>query len=68
MFGSVAQGNVNDGSDIDIAERGCNPKNFFSIWGKLIFGLNHPVDLVNLDRQDDFSRFLEEKGELIYVS
>lgn len=30
--------------------------------------LMHPVDLINLDRQDDFSRFLEEEGELVLVS
>lgn len=68
LFGSIAEGKVNEHSDIDIAVRGCRPEKFFYLYGKLMLELMHPVDLINLDRQDDFSRFLEEEGELVLVS
>ena len=43
------------------------PEKFFSIWGELMMQMNHQVDLVRLDREDDFSRYLEERGKLLLV-
>lgn len=68
LFGSLANGDENDNSDIDIAIRGCPTGKFFSVLGMLIMELNHPVDLVNLDKKDDFAEYLIKEGELIYVS
>ncbi|MHB1652187.1 MAG: nucleotidyltransferase family protein [Desulfitobacteriaceae bacterium] len=68
IFGSLATGNYSEDSDIDIAIKGCLPENYFTLLGQLLTSLNHPVDLVNLDRGDAFSKYLEREGELHRVS
>jgi hypothetical protein len=30
--------------------------------------LDYPVDLINLDKQDDLARYLEQSGELRQIS
>lgn len=67
LFGSLAEGNTREGSDIDLAVRGCPSGMFFHALGKLILELNHPIDLVDLDRDNDFARYLEREGSLIHV-
>ncbi len=67
LFGSVATGKVRDGSDLDLAVRGCPPDKFFHLLGRLLMTLDHPVDLVDLDVDDPFARYLERKGRLIPV-
>ena len=62
MFGSLAEGNVREDSDIDLAVRGCPSGKYFHILGKLLIELNHSVDLVNLDREDSFLKHLEKEG------
>lgn len=66
LFGSVSRGD--EGADIDLAVRGCPRGRFFHILGRLLLELNHPVDLVDLDRSDAFSRYLEEEGELQQIA
>jgi len=67
LFGSLAENNIREGSDIDIAVRGCPSRKFFYVLGKLLLKLDYPVDLVDLDENDAFSHFLIEKGELIQI-
>ena len=67
LFGSLTAGKVRDGSDIDLAIRGCPKGRFFHLLGKLLLELDHSVDLVSLDRQDAFARYLEKEGELLRV-
>jgi predicted nucleotidyltransferase len=67
LFGSLALGKVKDGSDIDLAVRGCPKGRFFHLLGKLLLELDHPVDLVSLDSQDAFASYLEEEGELLQI-
>jgi predicted nucleotidyltransferase len=67
LFGSLATGKIGDKSDIDLAIRGCPKGKFFQLLGRLLLELDYPVDLVNLDGQDAFSRYLEEEGELLQV-
>ena len=67
LFGSLATGETSDASDIDLAVRGCPPGEFFNLLGRLLLELNYPVDLVSLDRQDAFARYLEEEGELLQI-
>lgn len=67
LFGSLTDGKVREGSDIDLAVRGCPKGRFFHLLGKLLVELDHPVDLVSLDRQDAFARYLEEEGGLLQV-
>ena len=67
VFGSVAEGRTRLGSDIDLAVRGCPPRLFFKLLGRLLMQLDHPVDLVNLDREPRLAGFLEKHGLLIHV-
>ena len=67
LFGSLAAGKVKEKSDIDLAVRGCPKGEFFLLFGRLLLELDHPVDLVNLDSQDNFARYLEREGELIPI-
>lgn len=66
VFGSLADGTATEGSDIDLAVRGCPPDKFYAIFGKLLMELKHSVDLVDLD-DDSLGKFLIEKGSLVNV-
>jgi len=68
LFGSLAEGNAREGSDIDLAVRGCPSGTFFHVLGKLLLELEHPIDLIELDVDNNFAQYLEEEGNLIYVS
>lgn len=68
LFGSLAEGKMREKSDIDLAIKGCPSGKYFNLIGKLMLELDHAVDLVNLDKDDDFASFLTKEGELIYVS
>lgn len=67
LFGSAAEGRAKEISDIDIAIRGCPPGHFFRLLGKLLWELKHPVDLVNLDAQDSFAKYLQKEGTLLQI-
>ena len=68
IFGSLISGTQREDSDIDIAIKGCPPENYFSLLGKLLTVLSRPVDLINLDRGDSFSKYLEREGDLYRIS
>ncbi|MEW5954321.1 MAG: nucleotidyltransferase domain-containing protein [Bacillota bacterium] len=68
LFGSLVTGETEEMSDIDLAVRGCPPDKYFGVLGQLILELEHSVDLINLDREDEFTRYLEKQGELVHVS
>ena len=67
VFGSVAEGRTRKGSDIDLAVRGCRPESFFSLLGELLTELEHPVDLVDLDRESRLVGFLQKHRLLVHV-
>lgn len=68
LFGSLGEGKVRDGSDIDIAVRGCPKGKFFYLLGKLLLALDHSVDIVNLDSQDPFAQYLEREGRIFKIA
>jgi predicted nucleotidyltransferase len=67
LFGSRASGKARDGSDIDLAIRGCPPGHFFHLLGQLLLELDHSVDLVDLDTEDAFAQHLQKEGVLVRV-
>jgi len=67
VFGSVAEGEYHEGSDLDLAVRGCPPERFYELAGTLLCELEHLVDLIPLDDADPFTRFLQEEGALVRV-
>lgn len=68
LFGSVAQGKLEGEADIDLAVKGCPTGKYFDLLGRLMIELDHPVDLVNLDKDKDLAAFLFKEGELVRVT
>ena len=67
VFGSVATGESRSDSDIDLAVRGCPPSRFFHTLGRLMWELDHPVDIVDLNESSIFVRYLLGSGELVRI-
>lgn len=68
IFGSVANGKFNTNSDIDIAVRGLNAKDFYKVASILMFELENKFDLIDLDdKEDRFSQMLLKIGGLLKV-
>jgi predicted nucleotidyltransferase len=67
LFGSLTTDQAKAESDIDLAVKGCPKGKFFSFLGQLLLELDHPVDLVNLDSQDAFAKYLEKEGNLLRI-
>ena len=67
LFGSAAAGEFGERSDIDLAVRGCPKGSFFHLLGRLLWELDHSVDLVNLDSQDAFADYLQKEGVFVRV-
>ena len=68
IFGSIANGKFNENSDIDIAVRGLNEKDFYRVASILMFELEKEIDLVDLDdKTDRFSQNILKNSNLIRV-
>ena len=67
LFGSAARGTLRPDSDVDIAVSGLAPQVFFLAMSKASDALGRPLDLVDLDEDTPFARFLRDKGELLRV-
>ena len=67
LFGSLTTAGLRRESDVDLAVRGCPKGKFFHLLGRLLLELEHPVDLVDLDGQRAFARYLEEEEDLLQV-
>lgn len=68
IFGSLVNGNSNEHSDIDFAVNGLPENKYFKVMGKLMFELENPFDLVDLDEKEN--RFIKaiSKGELVKIA
>ena len=67
VFGSVADGQSGEQSDIDIAVRGLPPERFFYVYGQLSRQVKRPIDLIDLDDGSRFSRKLERRETMVRV-
>ena len=67
VFGSAARGTLRGGSDVDLAVSGLPPEVFFRAMGCAADALGREIDLVDLDEDDPFTRYLREEGELLRV-
>jgi predicted nucleotidyltransferase len=68
VFGSAANGNLGKHSDIDLAVSGLPPERFIQALGDAREILDLPVDLVDLDEDNPFARYLKDEGELVSVA
>lgn len=64
VFGSAAQGKMHEGSDVDMAVEGLPPAAFFRAMAAASDVLRRPLDLVDLDEDNSFTRYLRSEGEL----
>ena len=68
IFGSLANGKFNENSDIDIAVKGLDEKNFYRVASILMFELENEFDLIDLDdKENRFSQMLLQVGGLLKV-
>ena len=64
VFGSAGKGKLRPDSDVDIAVSGLPPEVFFRAMGKASRAVGRPVDLIDLDVENPFTRYLKDEGEL----
>ena len=67
VFGSVSKGKIRPNSDIDMAVSGLPPELFFRAMAAAHDALGCPLDLVDLDEDNAFTRYLKSKGDLLRV-
>ena len=65
LFGSAATGKLREDSDIDMAVSGLPPRVFYKAYACAIRAISgREMDLINLDSDDPFTRYLKDRGEL----
>ncbi len=64
LFGSAAKGKMREDSDVDLAVSGLPPEVFFRAMAQASRALGRPLDLIDLDHDNPFTRYLKEEGEL----
>lgn len=64
VFGSLAKGELTEHSDVDIAVSGLPVGVFYRLIAEVSEILHRPVDLVELDKDNPFTRYLRESREL----
>lgn len=64
LFGSAASGRLRGHADIDLAVSGLPRERFFRAMGEAWDIVGRPVDLVDLDLSNPFTRYLKKSGEL----
>ncbi len=68
IFGSIANGKFNENSDIDIAVKGLDEKDFYRVASILMFELKYEFDLIDLDdKENRFSQMLLKVGGMLKV-
>jgi len=67
VFGSAATGRLRPGSDVDMAVSGLPPAAFFRAMSKASDALGRTLDLVDLDEDSPFVRYLRSRGALVRV-
>lgn len=53
-------------NDIDIGVEGIKSDIFFRFYGQLILRLPKMVDLIDMDTNENFSKYIKETGKMIY--
>ena len=64
VFGSAATGEMDEYSDVDMAVAGLPAEVFFRAMGEAGDVLHRQLDLISLDHDSPFTRYLKEEGEL----
>ena len=67
VFGSTAKGTGDAASDLDLAVAGLPPSIFYRMGARVSDLLGRSVDLIDLDINTPFTRYLREENELVRV-
>jgi len=67
VFGSAAHGTIEAAHDIDIAVSGLAPEKFISSFCEVDAMFPKPLDLVDLDSDNPFTRYLKSENELLRI-
>jgi predicted nucleotidyltransferase len=67
VFGSAAKGTGTTASDIDIAVSGLPPSVFYRVGARISDLIGGSVDLIDLDIDTPFTRYLRAENELVRV-
>jgi len=67
VFGSAAKGGADSANDIDFAVSGPPPERFFNTMGKVQMMIPRQIDLVDLDEDNSFTRYLKAENELVRI-
>jgi predicted nucleotidyltransferase len=68
LFGSAARGALRPDSDLDLAVTGLRPELFFATLGQAEDVIRRRLDVIDLDRDTPFTRYLKRKGVLHRVA
>lgn len=64
LFGSAVSDRMRPDSDVDLAVSGLPPQVFFRAMSDAERALGRPLDLIDLDEDNPFTRYLRSEGEL----
>ena len=67
LFGSAALDRMRPDSDVDFAVSGLPEASFFIAMGRARDALGRDLDMIDLDDDTPFTRYLKEEGELMRV-
>ena len=67
VFGSAATGTGDAASDLDLAVSGLPPSVFYRMGARVSDLIGRSVDLIDLDRNTPFTRYLRTENELVRV-
>ena len=67
VFGSAAHGTDKAASDLDLAVSGLPPAVFYRTGARISDLIGRSVDLIDLDRNTPFTRYLRTENELVRV-
>jgi len=67
LFGSAAHGDPAKARDVDLAVEGLPPERFFEAMDRAARILDCRLDLVDLDEDNAFTRYLKDEQELVRV-
>jgi len=67
VFGSAAKGTTRPDSDLDLGVSGLPPHLFFHAMAQAHRAVGRPLDLIDLDDDTPFVRFLRQQGDLVLV-
>lgn len=64
LYGSAVSDRMRPDSDVDLAVSGLPPGIFFRAMSDAESALGLPLDLIDLDEDNPFTRYLKSEGEL----